>query len=65
MAHEGSIVMPFGKHKGVEVCDIPTSYLDWLIGQAWFITRFTDLAEEIARHLRDRPDWAALGEPDV
>ena len=27
--------------------------------------RFTDLAGDVARHLRDRPDWDALGEPDV
>ena len=23
--------MPFGKHKGLELCDVPDNYLDWLL----------------------------------
>jgi len=27
--------MPFGKHKGKEMRDVPASYLDWLRDQKW------------------------------
>ena len=27
--------MPFGKHEGVKMRDVPASYLDWLRGQPW------------------------------
>lgn len=29
--------MPFGKYKGCTVAEIPSSYLDWLLGQDWFV----------------------------
>lgn len=28
-----SVVMPFGKHKGMKLDKVPLSYLDWLVGQ--------------------------------
>ena len=55
MAHEGSIVMPFGKYKGEELSNIPTEYLDWLIGQDWMNGR--DLQRDILTHLRTRAEW--------
>jgi uncharacterized protein (DUF3820 family) len=55
MAHEGSIVMPLGKYKGTELSDIPTPYLDWLIGQDWMAGR--DLGRDILAHLNTRADW--------
>jgi uncharacterized protein (DUF3820 family) len=54
MAHEGSICMPFGKHKGTELSEIPTAYLDWLIGQEWFKG---DLKTSVEAHLETRADW--------
>ena len=27
--------MPFGKHKGTKMKDVPSDYLDWLHGQFW------------------------------
>jgi len=27
--------MPFGKYKGTKMKDVPSDYLDWLIGQPW------------------------------
>jgi len=27
--------MPFGKHKGMPIGEVPADYLDWLIGQTW------------------------------
>lgn len=34
-----SWTFPFGKHKGKRLADIPDTYLDWLIGEGWFIER--------------------------
>lgn len=62
MSHEGSICMPFGKHRGVALEDIPTSYLDWLIGQDWIQGR--DLCRDITAHLNTRADWHQMGEED-
>lgn len=31
-----SLEMPFGKHKGKKVCNVPASYLLWLLDQDWF-----------------------------
>lgn len=28
-------LMPFGKHKGLSMMEVPASYLDWLIDQDW------------------------------
>jgi len=56
----GEVVMPFGAHKGVSLCDIPASYLDWLIGQPFMSEqRNLGLRCIIQSHLADRPehDW--------
>ena len=29
------MLMPFGKHKGETIPDIPRSYLNWLLEQDW------------------------------
>lgn len=50
----GDVVMPFGKHKGECLADIPVGYLDWLIGQDFLRG---DLRDCIERHLEDRPEW--------
>jgi uncharacterized protein (DUF3820 family) len=30
---------PFGKYSGKTLSEIPDTYLDWLIGQDWFVKR--------------------------
>jgi hypothetical protein len=32
--------MPFGKHEGEDIEDIPTSYLRWLLDQEWFPEKY-------------------------
>ena len=32
MTDPGDTIMPFGKHKGSRLRDIPIGYLDWLLG---------------------------------
>lgn len=27
------MIMPFGKHKGEDISDIPRDYLDWVVGE--------------------------------
>jgi hypothetical protein len=43
--------MPFGKHKGVELADMPWPYLRWLRRQPWLGAW---LAKEIDEELGDR-----------
>jgi len=38
--------MPFGKHKGVDMDQVPATYLDWLHGQDW-IKNFPDVLKYI------------------
>jgi hypothetical protein len=45
--------MPFGKHKGRELTEIPPDYLEWI---ATNLTITGDLADEIYRVLGTGPD---------
>jgi hypothetical protein len=52
----GEIIMHFGKHKGNCLCDIPRSYLSWLLG--WMretpekAEKFKDLIKQVEAFLR-------------
>jgi uncharacterized protein (DUF3820 family) len=37
------ITIPFGKHKGQNLDDVPDSYLIWLLKQDWVETKFSRL----------------------
>ena len=47
-------IMPWGKHKGVSLNEIPTSYLYWLRGQVWFRDEHEGLYEEVLEVLARR-----------
>jgi uncharacterized protein (DUF3820 family) len=47
-------ILQFGCHKGKHISDVPTSYLDWLLGEGWV---YPELKDQIERHLRTRADW--------
>jgi uncharacterized protein (DUF3820 family) len=49
--------LPFGKYINIELQNIPTSYLDWLIGQDWFCNQFIELKAEVDNELSCRQDW--------
>ena len=51
-------LMPFGKHKGERLCDIPASYFLWLSGQDW-LDKFPALKAYV-----DSEDWESLTEFD-
>ncbi len=48
--------MLFGKYKGKDIVEVPDSYLDWLIGENWFIKnkRNKNLLKEIEEELSIR-----------
>ena len=50
--------MPFGKHKGIELSEVPADYRDWLLKQEW-IDKFEDLKQE----LLDLKDTGKPAEP--
>lgn len=45
-------LMPFGKHKGIKMCNVPASYLIWLYEN----TNRKDLNTEIAHYIKDNLD---------
>lgn len=49
----GDFIIPFGKYQGKPAADVPTGYLDWLLGE----TRDPDLRHALLAHLRTRADW--------
>ncbi len=54
---DGEPIIPFGKHNGKSIKDLPTKYLDWIIGQDWFCEKFKDLKDEVIKELKSRPEW--------
>jgi uncharacterized protein (DUF3820 family) len=53
--------IPFGKYKGVDIEDVETSYLEWIKGEKWFLTRETKLYENILKELKYRKQF---GDPE-
>jgi hypothetical protein len=45
-----SYTMPFGKHEGILISQVPTPYLRWLLAQAWVEdhTRF-EVMDELSK----------------
>ena len=49
---EASLVeLPFGKHAGARLGDVPLRYLDWLVGEP--LTRFPMIKEALEVYLAD------------
>lgn len=46
--------IPFGKFYGVDIEDVPDSYLVWVSGELWFRTREPRLYENIVKELKYR-----------
>ncbi|HUX00820.1 MAG TPA: hypothetical protein VMY35_07555 [Phycisphaerae bacterium] len=57
----GDFRMPFGVHKDKPLSEIPTEYLDFVLGfeNLWPSTR-----DAILAHLRTRADWNRQNEED-
>jgi uncharacterized protein (DUF3820 family) len=53
--------IPFGKFKGVEIEDVPTSYLKWIKGEQRFQLQHKSLYENILKELKFRKQF---GDPE-
>jgi uncharacterized protein (DUF3820 family) len=53
--------MPFGKHKGTALKDIPVRYLDWLIGEDGIYQATKD---KVKTHLENsrKSEWESLSQ---
>lgn len=58
---EGGIIdILFGKYKGVDIGEIPDTYLDYLLGERWFLTHpknqtlIPEIQQELATRQRSR-----------
>ena len=49
-------IMPFGKHKGVLLAEVPTDYLWWVLETAAATDDFYGLAGAIQLELEERDD---------
>lgn len=47
-------IMPIGKYKGLDIVDIPSSYLKWLCLQDWFEQKHRKLLAAIDDELKFR-----------
>lgn len=54
---ESLFVMPFGKYKGQDVEDLPSSYLDWLTEQDFFCDKYRTGLEAVNTELRFRQQF--------
>lgn len=46
--------MPFGKHEGLDLVQLPTPYLMWFCSQYWAWSNYPQLAAALLDALRDR-----------
>ena len=47
----------FGKYKGKDIEDVPSSYLKYLLESDWFDKKYPDLVKEMDKELKYRNDW--------
>lgn len=50
------MILPFGKHRGKSLCEVPRQYLSWLDAQTWFAESYPRLAEAVTRSLSGGDD---------
>lgn len=48
----------FGQYKGQLICDIPTSYLVWLLETNWFDKKYAEFVPFIEMELKYRKDFS-------
>ena len=53
--------MPFGKHRGIPMQDVPVDYLFWL----WNNGMATDKNSDVANYIRDNLDALKMEKPDA
>ena len=53
----GEVRIPFGKHVGDQIGDLPESYMRWCLDQDWFEKQYPELVEAMENELRFRDKW--------
>lgn len=48
------IYLPFGKHTGEPISNVPSSYLKWCLEQDWFEDKYEDLIRSFEEELNWR-----------
>lgn len=61
---ESLFIIPFGKHRGAGIEDVPTSYLEWLTEQDWFGEKFSEGMKQIGKELKYRERFDDGDEPE-
>ena len=51
---DGNPVMPFGKHEGALLSEVPTDYLWWVLEEADATDHFLELVELVEDELEER-----------
>ena len=59
------MLMPFGKHKGVEIEDLPDDYLEWLLGRDLYDPLLSEVMEEVDRRAGIVPTTFEVRPADV
>lgn len=54
MTKQKDIKFTFGKYKDILIADVPNHYLNWLMEQDWFISKFVELQEQVEIELKYR-----------
>lgn len=57
-------IIPFGKHSGKGIEDVPVSYLEWLLEQDWFCEKFKEALEPIKKEMAFRERFSGGQEPE-
>lgn len=47
----------FGKYNGILICDIPNSYLNWIVGEQFFKNKYKELYEQVLIELKYRKQF--------
>lgn len=54
---KGTIFLPFGKYRGIDIEDIPDSYLIFLLESDWFGKKYKHLVKKLDEEISFRDKW--------
>jgi len=57
MVKQRDIYFTFGKYNGTLIADIPNKYLEWIIGENWFKTKFKELKDQVEIEIKYRKQY--------
>lgn len=51
-------VIPFGKYRDQDIENVPTDYLEFLLGESWFERKFADKVSVVKQEIKYRNDFS-------